>query len=114
MPSTQERLEQHSKKKARLRNVEIIECVEGHYEPEKVPFGRVYRWCTECVVARCGCGERVTLSRSMTTCSGCGTDHAAVVHEWLPNEWGAAQADEAILRPWRQARDSEEGESLPC
>ena len=47
MLSTQkERIEKHPKKKARLRNLEVIECIEGHYEPEKVPFGRVYRWCT--------------------------------------------------------------------
>jgi hypothetical protein len=113
--STEERIEKHRKKKARLRNVEVVECIEGHYESEKVPFGRIYRWRTECVVAECSCGERMILTRSMTTCPGCGTDYAAVVQEWLPiKERGAAQADEAMLHPWRQARDSDEDESLPC
>jgi hypothetical protein len=113
--STQkERIEKHPKKKARLRNLEVIECIEGHYEPEKVPFGRVYRWCTECVVAQCACGQRVTLTCSRTVCPGCGTDHAAIVEKWLPLEWGAAKADEVLLHPWRQARDCDDGESLPC
>jgi hypothetical protein len=114
VPSTQERIEKHPKKKARLRNVEVVECMEGHYESEKVPFGWVYRWRPECVVARCGCGESVTLTCSMTTCPGCGTDYAAVVREWLPTERGAPRADEAPLRPWGQARDGDKGESLPC
>ena len=114
MLSTQERIEKHRKKKARLRNVEVVECIEGHYQSEKAPFGWVYRWRPQCVAAQCGCGERVTLTCSMTTCPGCGTDHGAVVQEWLPTERGAPRADEALLHPWRQARDCDEGESLPC
>jgi hypothetical protein len=110
--STEERIGEH--RKARLRNVRVVECIEGHYEPEKVPFGRVYRWCTECLVAECGCGEKITLTCSMTTCPGCGTDHAVVVQEWLPTERVADEKDEAPLRPWRLARDRDEGESLPC
>jgi hypothetical protein len=115
--STQkERIEKYpKKKKARLRNVEVVECIEGRYESEKVPFGWVYRWRAACVAARCGCGESVTLSCSMTTCPGCGTDHAAIVQEWLISERrGAAQEYQAPLHPWRQARDRDEGESLPC
>ncbi len=106
MPTT-EHIETHR----RARYAKVVECIEGHYESEKVPFGRVYRWCTECVVAVCRCGERMILTGSMTTCVGCGTDHATVVQEWLPAEW-VAQADEA-LRPWRLVRDCG-GESLPC
>ena len=108
---TTERIEEHSKK---ARYAKVLERIEGHYESEKVPFGRVYRWCTECVVAQCGCGEKMILTYSITTCSGCGTDYAAVVQEWLPTERGAAQADEGLLHPWRQARDCDEGETLPC
>jgi hypothetical protein len=89
----------------------VIECVEGYYESEKVPFGRVYRWCAECVVAECGCGETVALGSSMTTCPGCGTDHAALVREWLPSAQREEVEDEA-LHPWRQVRDYE-GEALP-
>ncbi len=115
MLSIDERIEKHTKKKARLHNVEVIECIEGCYESEKVPFGWVYRWRAACVAARCGCGESVTLSCSMTTCPGCGTDHAAIVQEWLISERrGAAQEYQAPLHPWRQARDRDEGESLPC
>ncbi len=106
MPTT-ERIAKHSK----ARYAKVVESIEGHYETEKVPFGRVYRWCAECVVAECGCGERSTLTRSMGTCAGCGTGYAALVEEWLPA--GRAWADEA-LRPWRLARDRDEGKSLPC
>jgi hypothetical protein len=113
--STQERLEKHPKKKARLWNVEVVECVEGRYESEKVSFGWVYRWRPACLAAQCGCGESVTLTCSMTTCPGCGTDYAAIVQEWLLTEQrGAAQEDEGLLHPWRQARDRDEDESLPC
>jgi hypothetical protein len=113
--STQERIEKQPKKKARLRNVEVVECIEGRYESEKVPFGWVYRWRPACVAAQCGCGESVTLTCSMTTCPGCGTDYAPVVQEWLLTERReATQADEGLLHPWRQARDRDEGESLPC
>jgi hypothetical protein len=103
-----ERTEMHHRK---ARYAKVIEHVEGHYESEKVPFGRVYRWCAECVVLECGCGERVTLVRDMNTCVGCGADHASIVRERLANE--RAQDDEA-LRPWHLARDCEGNESLPC
>jgi len=111
--STEESSEKH--RKARLRNVRVLERIEGHYETEKVPFGWVYRWCTEGVVAECGCGEKMTLTCSVSTCPGCATEHAAVVQEWLPTtERAADEADEALLlRPWRRARDRDEGESLP-
>jgi hypothetical protein len=100
------RIENHSK----ARYAKVIELVEGHYETEKVPFGMVYRWCTECVVAECGCGERMIFTCSMTTCAGCDTDYAALLEEWLPT--GRTQAEQA-LRPWHLAKDCE-GESLPC
>ncbi len=115
MLSTQERLEKHPKKKARLWNVEVVECVEGRYESEKVSFGWVYRWRPACLAARCGCGESVTLTCSMSTCPGCGTDHAAIVQEWLlPERRGATQADGALLHPWRRASERDESQSLPC
>jgi hypothetical protein len=99
--STQERIDKRPKKKARLYDVEIVECIEGRYESEKVPFGWVYRWRTRCVAARCGCGESVTPACSMSTCPGCGTDYAAIVKEWLTTEWrGAMHADEELLHPW--------------
>jgi hypothetical protein len=66
--------------------VEIIERLEGHYEAQEVPFGIVYSWSPECLVAECGCGERVALTPSMSTCAGCETDHAAIVQEWLASK----------------------------
>ncbi len=42
--------------------MEIIERLEGHYEAQEVPFGIVYSWSPECLVAECGCGERVALT----------------------------------------------------
>jgi|SRR5215217_5662618 len=107
MVLTTERIE----KPGKARYAKVLEYIEGHYESEKVPFGRVYRWCTECVVAECGCGERMILTCSTSACAGCGMDYAALVEEWLPAE--RAEADGA-LRPWRLARDRDEGESLPC
>ena len=71
-------------KRSKARYAKVIERTEGHYETEKVPFGMVYKWCTECVVAECGCGERMILTCSMSTCAGCGTDYAALLEEWLP------------------------------
>ena len=114
MLSIDERIEKHTKKKARLHNVEVVECIEGRYESEKVPFGWVYRWRPAYVTAQCGCGESVTLSCSMTTCPGCGTDYAAIVQEWLFTERRVAQGDEALLHPWRRASDRDESQSLPC
>ena len=106
MPPTE-----HIEKYSKARYANVVECVQGHYESEKVPFGRVYRWPPECVMAECGCGERATLTSSMTICGGCGTDHAAIVQEWLPIE-RVAGTDEA-RRPWRLVGDCED-ESLPC
>jgi len=78
--------------------VEIIERLEGHYEAQEVPFGIVYSWSPECLVAECGCGERVALTPSMSTCAGCETDHAAIVQEWLAFKRPEA-ADEVLRAP---------------
>jgi len=43
--------------------MEAIECTRGHYEVQEVDFGTVYRWCPECVVVECDCGQRTTLTR---------------------------------------------------
>lgn len=88
----------------------VVECLQGYYESEKVPFGRVYRWRTQAVVVECSCGERATLTSSITTCAGCGTDYSAIVQERLPAE--RTEAGE-VLHPWRLVGDCE-GESLPC
>ena len=107
MVLTAERIEERRKAKY----TKVVECVEGHYESEKVPFGSVYRWCPECVVAECRCGQRAILTGSMTSCAGCGADHAAIVQEWLPAE--QREVEDEALHPWRHAKDCE-GKALPC
>ena len=93
--------------------MEIIERLEGHYEAQEVPFGIVYSWSPECLVAECRCGERVALTPSMSTCAGCDTDHAVIVQlEWLLPCGRPETADE-VLHPWRHAGDRE-GLGLPC
>ena len=90
----------------------VVERTEGHYEVQEVEFGRVYRWCPKRVIVECECGERMTLASPMTTCVGCGTDHAALVREWLTAEQREEVDDEA-LHPWRQEVRDYEGEALP-
>ncbi len=100
------------REQGKSKYMKVVEFVEGHYESEKVPFGSVYRWCPECVVAECGCGKRVILTGSMTSCIGCNTDHAAIVQEWLPAE--QREVEDEALHPWRHTNKDCEGESLPC
>lgn len=61
----------------------MIEYTEGHYEIQDGEFGKAYRWCPDCVLVECDCGESTTLSSSETTCAWCGADHAATVSEEL-------------------------------
>lgn len=83
--------------------MQVIERVVGHYDVREVEFGRIYRWCPECVVVECDCGERLTLTDSTTICE-CGADHAAVVCGGLVDR---RSGDEAV-RPWRSWRSSED------
>ena len=82
----------------------ILECVEAHCEVQDVEMGKVYRWCPERIVVRCGCGERLSLTASMTYCAGCGADHAVAVEEEVPNQ----RQGEEVLRPWRYSEDRED------
>jgi hypothetical protein len=77
--------------------VTVIERTEGRYEVQDVEFGSVYRWCPECVIVECDCGERLTLTSSIVTCR-CGADHTALVREELMAI--GVLGDEA-LHPWR-------------
>jgi hypothetical protein len=88
--------------------VAVIGYSEGHYEVQEVEFGRVYRWCPEYVELECDCGERLTLTFSVTRC-WCGLDHGAVVREELPAKW----LDDEALHPWRYAGGCEDV-GLPC
>jgi hypothetical protein len=84
--------------------MEVIERIEGRYDTYEVEFGTVYRWCSECVVVECDCGERPTLTASMTICSGCGADHAVIVQE----ELNTRQLGDETAHPWRYDTDPEE------
>jgi len=46
----------------------VIERSGGRYEVQEVEFGTVYKWCPECVVVECDCGDMTILTPSMATC----------------------------------------------
>lgn len=81
--------------------MQVIERTEGHYDVQEVEFGTVYRWCPECVVVECDCGERLTLTRSESTCSECGVDHAAIIREDL----AIRRVGDETIYPWHYAGD---------
>ena len=81
----------------------MVERVEGHYEVQDVGFGQVYRWCPECIVVECDCGERLSLTGSTTVCSWCGAAHTDIVQEEQDIK-GQLLRDED-LHPWRYAGD---------
>jgi ferredoxin-like protein FixX len=85
--------------------MKVIERVEARYEIQDVEMGKVYRWCPANVLVGCGCGERLSLTASMTSCAECGTDHAVALQEELSEQ---RQRDEA-LHPWRYSEDREDG-----
>ena len=89
--------------------MQIIERTEGHYDVREVEFGKVYKWCPECVLVECDCGETPTLTSFETTCAWCGVDHAAVVWE----ELAVRQLEDEAVHPWRYTGDREDV-ALPC
>ena len=57
----------------------VIDHVEGHYETQRMSYGKAYVWCPECVVVECDCGSSLgmrqqdkarLLPRGKSTCSG--------------------------------------------
>ncbi len=84
--------------------MEVIERTEGRYATYEMEFGTVYRWCPGCVVVECDCGERPTLTASMTVCSECGAEHAPTVQEELDTR----QLGEESAHPWRYDTEREE------
>jgi hypothetical protein len=84
----------------------VIECAQARYEVQDVEFGKVYKWRPERVVVECGCGERLYLNSSMTSCKECSTDHAHTVRGELADR---RERDE-VLHPWRYyySEDSED------
>lgn len=87
--------------------VKVIERSGGRYEVQDVEFGHVYKWCPECVVIECDCGEMTILTPSAAVCR-CGADHTALVRE-KPD---ARRLGEKALHPWRYAEERE-GFGLP-
>lgn len=84
----------------------IIRQTEGHYEVEKVPYGKDYTWCPDCVVVQCDCGERLELTASQTACE-CGADHLSLVRGELGSrkETGEDPRLEEEHNRWRETRD---------
>jgi hypothetical protein len=89
--------------------MQVIKCTEGHYDVQEVEFGTVYRWCPECVVVECDCGERPTLTRSESTCPECGANHAAIIRE----ELAARRVGDETRHPWHYAGERQDV-GLPC
>lgn len=90
--------------------VRIVEYIEGHYDLEDIEFGRVYKWRPESVVVDCICGERLTLTRSDTTCHECEADYASIVREVLA---GQRPKEDEAAHPWRYWCPSEHT-GIPC
>jgi hypothetical protein len=79
--------------------VQVVECIGERYELQDAEMGKVYKWCPAIVTVECGCGERLTLTPSRTTCARCGADHTHVFAEVL----GIGMEDEGHS-PWRSLR----------
>jgi hypothetical protein len=82
--------------------VKVIERSGGRYEIQDVEFGQVYKWCPECVVVECDCGEKTILTPSAAICQ-CGADHIALVRGKLV----ARQLGDKALHPWRYVGERE-------
>ncbi len=74
----------------------MITCTEGRYKVQKTSYGEAYVWRPGCVVVECDCGERPTLTASLTAC-GCGTDHEGLVRDELASK---RSPSEEALHPW--------------
>ena len=90
--------------------VRVVERSGGRYEVQEVEFGTVYKWCPECVIVECDCGDMTILTRSTPPC-WCGANHTALVRGELLSRGRRSLGDKA-LHPWRYAKDRE-GAGLP-
>ena len=90
----------------------VIRGAQARYEVQDVDFGKVYKWCPERVVLECGCGGRLYLTSSMTSCEECSADHAVAVREELSQ---LRQSSDETLHPWRYSysEDHDEDAGLP-
>ena len=59
---------------------QIKERIEGHYEVEEIPYGRVYKWTPGHALVACDCGQLLFVDPATTaTCPECGADYAGAV-----------------------------------
>jgi hypothetical protein len=86
-------------------HIEVIERLAEHYEAEDVEYGRVYKWCPECVVVRCACGKRATHKRAdviglVAPACECGKDEMpSITQELVPQLLD--EEYETLHHPWR-------------
>ncbi len=84
--------------------MQVIERIAAHYDAQEVEFGRIYRWCPECVVVECDCSERMTLKRldiiidSGVICEECGAKVSPRIREEVVIE--LLDEDDAAIHPW--------------
>ena len=86
----------------------VVEGTEGRYEAHEGEFGKVYRWCPECLLVKCDCGEMTTLDDSDTTCVWCGADHTSIIQEKLVPR----RLEDEAGHSWRYSETREEAEIL--
>jgi hypothetical protein len=86
----------------------VVECAQAHYEVQDVEFGKVYKWCPERVVLEYGCGGRIYLNSSRTSCEECSTDHVVAVRE----ELSELRQNDETLHPWRYYSEDREKDGL--
>ena len=84
--------------------MQIIECVEAHYEPREVPFGKVYEWHPPHLALECDCGEKLILTATSsstitTSCGRCGADLNVdgFVHDIKERE---GRLPDRLAHPW--------------
>ncbi len=98
------------------QQVRVIERVAEHYDTQEMEFGRIYRWCPECVVVECDCGERMTLKRldiiidPGVTCEECGAKVSPRIREEVVIE--LLDEDDAAIHPWRHDAQAQAAQTL--
>jgi hypothetical protein len=90
--------------------MEVIERIAEHYDVQEMPYGRAYHWAPKSILVECDCGERLTLSGSVTTCPWCGADWAGMVRE--KEVVGHHLSRDEVRHPWRYWH-SAENEGVP-
>jgi hypothetical protein len=81
--------------------IKLIERVAEHYDVQEMEFGRSYRWCPECAVVECDCGQRMTLKMLEIIGSGviceCGAELSASIREEVVID---LLDEDTAIHPW--------------